>query len=329
MSFLAKDWCTPTTKSSDNVLGEKKTVTILQDAKFQIVSGIRSTKQVSKFLVYCGSYSHMKLFGPPTILEPSVITTEECSDMYQRGAYIYKGKTIKIEPNTVISIPMIVHGSVTHDEINLYCKGAKFTIDGEQHSNMLAFETVRLSMVDLSIQVGDQDVQELRDMTILSPSCVTKMKCVDGLHTYLITSPINKCRLKKIRTISMQTIQLIHDNKLTEYLVNHDHKLILRITDTARDDNCDVQIHHTNYPELKVIIDSEAPAIDIVQTQINMDLELRISEEYLMYRTEELLMSKLKSMQLHLCILGLNSLQQMERSPFHTDALIRTCGHIL
>ena len=118
------------------------------------------------------------------------------------------------------------------------------------------------------------------------------MKYIEGLHTYLITSPINKCRLKKIRTISMQTTQLIHDNILTEYWVNHDHKLILRITDTARDDNCDVQIQHTNYPELKIIIDSEAPAIGTVQTQINMDLELLISEGYLMYRTEELLMSR-------------------------------------
>ena len=72
----------------------------------------------------------------------------------------------------------------------------------------------------------------------------------------------------------MQTIQLIHDNKLTEYLVNHDHKLILRITDTARNDNCDMQIHHANYPELKVIINLDAPAIDIMQTQIDMDLEL-------------------------------------------------------
>ena len=114
------------------------------------------------------------------------------------------------------------------------------------------------------------------------------MKYIEGLHTYLITSPINKCRLKKIRTISMQTTQIIPDNILTEYLVNQDHKLILRITDTARDDECD----HTNYPELKIIIDSEAPAIGTVQTQINMDLELRISEEYLMYRTEELQMSK-------------------------------------
>ena len=93
---------------------------------------------------------------------------------------------------------MIVHGSVTSDEINVYCNGAKFTIDGEQHSNMLSFETVRISMVELTIQVGDQDVQELREMTILSPSCVTEMKCIIGLHTYLITSPINKCRLKKI-----------------------------------------------------------------------------------------------------------------------------------
>ena len=39
MSFLTKDWCQPT-KSSGNALGEKKTVTILQDAKFQFVSGI-------------------------------------------------------------------------------------------------------------------------------------------------------------------------------------------------------------------------------------------------------------------------------------------------
>ena len=34
-------------------------------------------------------------------------------------------------------------------------------------------------------------------------------------------------------------------------------------------------------------------------------------------------------MQTNLCVLGLNSLQQMERSPFHTDSLVRTRGMIL
>ena len=54
---------------------------------------------------------------------------------------------------------MIVHSLVSHDKTNVYCTGAKFTIDGEQHSNMLSFETIRLSIVKLSIEVGNQKVQ--------------------------------------------------------------------------------------------------------------------------------------------------------------------------
>ena len=34
VSFLTKDWCTPTSTSGGNVPGEKKTITVLQDAKF-------------------------------------------------------------------------------------------------------------------------------------------------------------------------------------------------------------------------------------------------------------------------------------------------------
>ena len=44
VSFLTKDWCQPTKSGGKNALGEKKTVTMLQDANFQIVSGIRCTK---------------------------------------------------------------------------------------------------------------------------------------------------------------------------------------------------------------------------------------------------------------------------------------------
>ena len=60
-----------------------------------------------------------------------------------------------------------------------------------------------------------------------------------------------------------------------------------------------------------------------------MDLELRMSEEYLMNRTEELIMSQTAQMQLHLCTICLNNIAQMERSPFYPDALIRTRGHII
>ena len=132
VSFLTKDWCQPAKVRNKNALGEKKIVTIMQDAKFQLVNGIHCTKEVIQFLVYCGSYSHMKFFGPPSVLVPLVITTKECADMYRRQAYIHKSRTIKVELNSIVSIPMVVHGLVSHDKNNVYCTGAKFTIDGEQ-----------------------------------------------------------------------------------------------------------------------------------------------------------------------------------------------------
>ena len=126
--------------------------------------------------------------------------------------------------------------------------GAKFLINGEQHSNMLQFETVQLNMVELSVQVSDQEVQELRDNTLLPISCITNKECVYGLHTDLITGTVNNCKLQVIRTI-----------------------------ETSRDDNCDVLIHHTNYPEIKLIIDGGTPNLDTLHVQVNMDLELRQS----------------------------------------------------
>ena len=116
---------------------------------------------------------------------------------------------------------MIVHGSVSPRRGKRTRKGAKFFINVEQHSHMLQFETVQLNMVELSVQVSDQEVQELRDNTLLPISCITNKECVYGLHTDLITGTVNNCKLQVIRTI-----------------------------ETSRDDNCDVLIHHTNYPEI-------------------------------------------------------------------------------
>ena len=83
---------------------------------------------------------------------------------------------------------MITHGSVQTKEYNINCQGAKFVINNEQHSNMLEYQTVRLSTVELSIQVGKQEVQELRDNIILDTECITNMKCIVGVHTYLVFS---------------------------------------------------------------------------------------------------------------------------------------------
>ena len=79
LSFLAKDWCCPAKAIAKHALGERnieKTVTILQNIDFQIVSDVRCNKEITRFLVYCGSYSHMKLMRLPKILHGSVTMDE-------------------------------------------------------------------------------------------------------------------------------------------------------------------------------------------------------------------------------------------------------------
>ena len=91
--------------------------------------------------------------------------------------------------------------------------------------------------------------------------------------------------------------------------------MINRTTGTAEDEGCDVQLYNTNYPEIKVIMDSEAPNIETVKTQITMDFELGMSDESLMYRTEQLLSTWTKQMPQHSYTLGINKIAHMEKSP--------------
>ena len=56
-----------------------------------------------------------------------------------------------------------------------------------------------------------------------------------------------------------------------------------------------------------------------------------MSEDNLMYKTEQLLMTRTIQMEQHLCTLGMSNIAHMERSPttVHPDALIRARGHII
>ena len=108
VSFLSQDWCRPE-KLDKNALGEKsvaKLVTILQMAKFQLLEGIRCTKEATRFLVYCGSYSHMKLLHPPMMMLYQERNVWTCTDA---GPTFIKVLHLKyIDLNSMVKIPMVI-----------------------------------------------------------------------------------------------------------------------------------------------------------------------------------------------------------------------------
>ena len=124
-SYKKSEWCMPI-KVSENLKGDETEgikITVIQKFGSQTVKGIKCSKRVSKFRLYCGTYGHQKFFSPPSILEPETISESECSDMYARKAYTINGKTMRIGLNQQIQFPEITHGRITYDEFNVYCTG--------------------------------------------------------------------------------------------------------------------------------------------------------------------------------------------------------------
>ena len=198
-SYKKSEWCMPI-KVSENPKGDETEgikITVIQTVK-----GIKRSKRVSKFRLYCGTYGHQKFFSPPAILEPETISESESSDMYARKAYIINGKTMRIGLNQQIQFPEITHGSITYDEFNVYCTGAKITINGEQHERMLELRTVMITMSEVDVEISPNRIIDLQINVELEKSCIENMKCLMGIDTYLVLEKPNRCQLAKIRSLS-------------------------------------------------------------------------------------------------------------------------------
>ena len=337
VSYAKADWCGKKNKPV-NLLGDKDArkldVTIIQQFKRQNIRGIRCTKRISRFLIYCGVYSHQKFFKPPTILEPAIMTVDKCKDTFTRRAYIFQERTIKIQLNEQIQYTEIPHGRIWATTENTCCTGAKFEINGEIHEQMLELKTMEISMTEVDILITDNKLSDIQNNMELEKGCIDNMKCIVGTHTYLLLDQPTSCKWARVRSMQLTPIQLLKKGIPTNYYINQEHKVILRKISQQKLDDCQITATTTDYPEIMLIEGeqdklAELPEITAHPEILDLDLELRISEEYLHYEMERALQEQVTDMQHHLCSISAENLQQMERSPLHIDALIRIRGDII
>ena len=73
----------------------------------------------------------------------------------------------------------------------------------------------------------------------------------------------------------------------------------------------------------------ENHGLEKVQAEsVDLELELKTSEEYLLYRMEQQFYNRFQEVGQKLCNINSANLQLLERSPFHKNALIRIRGQI-
>ena len=198
---------------------------------------------------------------------------------------------------------------------------------------MLELNTIEISMTEVDILENNNKLTDLQNNLEMDKRCLDNMKCIIGTHTYLLLDQPTKCKWGKIQTMQLTPIQLIKKGILNNYYVNREHRIILRKINQKTLEECQVTATTTDYPEIMLIEGNQDKLSEITDMTMHpesfdLDLELRISEEYLHYEMKGL-QEQVTDLQHHLCSISAENLQYMQRSPLHKDALIRVRGDII
>ena len=87
---------------------------------------------------------------------------------------------MRIGLNQQIQFPEITHGHIYSNEYNVYCDGAKITINGEQHERMLELKSVTITMSEIDIKVSPNKIVDLHGNVELEKHCIESIEVFYG-----------------------------------------------------------------------------------------------------------------------------------------------------
>ena len=324
---------------TDIELGPLEDVAILQYSTKHIVPAFRCEKKVSKLNMVCGSFSHSKIMSPPSILSPAPFTSTDCSATVKRLTYQKEdGNSLNVDINRSYDYKYIEHGKLMLSTDNVGCKGSDVQIHGELHSSVVTLVTVSITIKQVDIEVDIRSAMDLDRNIRLPASCYQNDLCDDNLVGYVLHHPKSDCPLYRIRTVPMNKIQVKTASGYKDAFLSTVHKLLLILgpTEVVRSSCKPVfTVTSTLYTDLKLVHNANALA-DIKSvinslgpSTLDLDLELRVSDEYLTYDFEQKLQQYIRKLGMSLCHMNRHTLIQSERSPFHKNAILRIRGEVI
>ena len=335
-SGLVSEICTT---PKDTTEEDEEPVLLLQYSTKRTITGYKCTKMESRLTEVCGAFSHSKILSPPDILQPTLISPEECQTMVTRGIYLREdGSSIPVAPNQIHSYKYIQHGSLTVSEDNVACQGSQVSINGEIHSAIVELVSTRITFKEIKIEVDIGKAVDLDSHEALPVVCSRETLCQAGTTAYVIEHPENNCPLFTIRTVAMKKININTDHGIKTALISREHKILLTLTkQEAAHSECRpiFTIQATTYPDLKVVTKQQAVAsiANLAQhmepSVVDLELEFRTSTEFLAYVLEEALQTNVKAVGQKMCKMGSHRLSEAELSPFHKNSLIRIRGDLI
>ena len=318
---------------------KEQSVMILYSSTKHAVSATRCEKRVTRLTEVCGSFSHSKILGPPDILQEEVFDPAVCQSSIERLVYLKEdGTSLNIELDRAYTYKFIEHGKLQVSTNNVACQGSSILINGERHDSIVQLVTAEVRFVSVQLELDIGSAVDLDSHVRLPTACAREKVCQAGPFAYLIEHPPKECPLYVLRTLPMARTTVKTEKGEENALVSHQHKIFLLLKHTeVADSGCRpvYEVQSTNYKDLKVVLQEDqisqinALSEHISPSQVDLDLELRTSAEYLSYRFEVLLKDRLRHVAGNLCRVSQHSLGRAELSPFHKNSLLRVKGEVL
>ena len=313
-------------------------VLLLQESETQVLKATRCKKYYYRMLMYCGSFSHMKLVEAPDVHDPVPFPEEDC-EMVRNGLYKREdGTTVPIQQGQVLRYKYLKHGKITFSQTNVKCEGATVYVHGEQHNGVLEYISVEVEVQEVSVEISPDQIQDLDANIKLPYDCGQDYKCTVGQTAYILDRPQHHCPLYNIRSMSMEKIQVTTNKGVENALISHEHKIMLIVRKPYKvNRQCEALhiVYHTNYDKIKVAYeksltnDIDSVVARLIPSVLDMDLELKVVDEYLAYKLESTISNEVNSVSQNLCQMNRHNLKSAEVSPFHPNSLIRISGEII
>ena len=269
----------------------------------RVITGYRCEKYVSRWEAVCGAFSHSKILNTPDVRTSVPFLAQDCATAIARSSYVREdGTSIPLEVNRRVYYKYVEYGSLTWSTDNVACTGSSITVNGQVHNNVLSLNTAEVLIKTVSIEINIAKAKDLDSFVDLPSACSHDTTCQDGMTGYVLKHQ-SSCPLYTIRTISMTYVKL-KDSKGEQQgaLLSHEHKLLLVLQgQEAAHPECKpvFAVIATTFKNIKGVIEGNDLAgmqhrsKVIPASSVDLDLELRSSEEYVMYVFETTLKEKM------------------------------------
>lgn len=332
--------CSQPTTSVDFSKDHQEKYTIVQHIDKQVLKGYRCTKYVSTMTNYCGAFSHLKLLRPPTFLVKEDVPIEVCKNTYKTGSYSPSelNRSFPLPINSQLNYQAVTQGTITVTPSNIQCKGIEAYVDGILHPEVLTMIDAKILIeeVDFEVNHETQEIVDLTNRDKMDPECYGKTSCFANNNTYVIIDKVNKCKLRTVRESKMiiSVVTTVSGTKKLLVDIENDFALEVKETVPPRTECMKyiTKMESTNMDQIFVVKNtyhknSKLPVID--SDQVDLRIEQVASSTYLSFQQAQRDNVFGKRISEKLCATIANSLQNVERSPFHENGVLKLQGDLI